>query len=350
MKKMICKICNNDKDDTLFYKHHKICKVCKENKLRCKHDKRKTLCLECGGKSLCNHNRIKYNCKECKGKSLCSHDRIKNRCRDCGGASICEHNIEKYSCKKCKGGSICNHNRIRSKCRDCNGGSICEHNKERTCCKECRGGSLCIHDKRKSICKICKGIGICDHNINKIYCKKCKGSQICPHNKFKRFCILCCPNSIFFCKSCRLFRVNKRTNYLCSYCNGNKTRNKKIREISLKTFLENNNYMFIYNRKCNIDNSCQTYYPDFVIDCNTFFIIIECDEDSHKSYDKSCEKIRENNICYSLGLPCVFIRFNPDKKGIGIRIKYTILKSYIEYYKNKHQIDNVVEYLFYESI
>jgi len=60
-----------------------------------------------------------------------------------------------------------------------------------------------------------------------------------------------------------------------------------------------------------------------------------------------CEKIRENNICYSLGLPCIFIRFNPDKKNIKINIKYKILKSYIEYYKNSNMCNNEVCYLFY---
>lgn len=345
---MICKICNIDKEKELFYKNHTICKICKENKLKCEHNKRKTLCIDCNGKSLCIHKQIKYTCKDCKGNSLCYHNKIKNRCKECNGTSICEHNIEKYSCKKCKGVSICEHDKIRSKCKLCNGGSICEHEKERTICKECGGGSLCIHNKRKTICKLCHGGSICIHNITKAYCKDCKGSQICIHNKFKRFCIACSPNSIFFCKSCRLFRVNNRTNYLCSYCNTNKSKRQKTKEINVKNFLNNNNYTFKYNTKCNINNTCQTYYPDFLIDCNTFFIIIECDENSHKNYDKLCEKTRENNICYSLGLPCVFIRFNPDKKGIKTKTKYTILKSYIEYYKNKKYNNNIVEYLFYD--
>ena len=71
-------------------------------------------------------------------------------------------------------------------------------------------------------------------------------------------------------------------------------------------------------------------------------------EDSHKAYDMKCEKIRENNICYSLGFPCVFIRFNPDKKEIFSKTKYIVLKSYIEYYKNTEKSNNIVEYLFYD--
>ena len=49
------------------------------------------------------------------------------------------------------------------------------------------------------------------------------------------------------------------------------------------------NYKFVYNKKCNLDNSCQTYFPDFLIDCNTFFLIISldgtCDEFAHSGYD-----------------------------------------------------------------
>jgi hypothetical protein len=148
------------------------------------------------------------------------------------------------------------------------------------------------------------------------------------------------------CRGCNIFSTQKKP-FLCSYCNPDKTSRRKTKELKLKTFLEENNYKFDYNKRCNIDNSCQTYYPDFVIDCNTFFLIIECDEDAHKTYPIQCEKIRENNICYALGLPCVFIRFNPDKKGIKIKTKQKVLKSYIEYYKSKNVSDNIVEYLFY---
>jgi len=150
------------------------------------------------------------------------------------------------------------------------------------------------------------------------------------------------------CRSCKLFAAETKNNYLCSYCNPNKkTKRLKTKELKVKTFLEEQGYKFIYNKKCNIDKSCQTYFPDFMIDCNSFFIIIECDEDAHSSYDPECERIRENNICFALGLPCVFLRFNPDKKKINMKTKEKILKSYIEFYKNKTICDNETIYLFY---
>jgi len=150
------------------------------------------------------------------------------------------------------------------------------------------------------------------------------------------------------CRSCKLFQTEKINNYLCSYCNPDKKNKRlKTKELKVKTFLEEQGYNFDYNKKCNLDKNCQTYFPDFMIDCNSFFIIIECDENAHSGYDPECERIRENNICFSLGLPCVFLRFNPDKKKIKMKIKEKVLKSYIEYYKNKENCDNETVYLFY---
>ncbi len=148
------------------------------------------------------------------------------------------------------------------------------------------------------------------------------------------------------CHSCKLFVTSSRTNYFCSYCSPISSKRQKTKELQLKTFLKKY-YQLIYNKKVNLDNSCQTYFPDFLIDCNTFFICIECDENAHRSYDKNCELIRMNNITYSLGLPVVFLRFNPDKKQIKMKTKQTILKSYIDYYTDKKLTDNVIEYLFY---
>ena len=33
-----------------------------------------------------------------------------------------------------------------------------------------------------------------------------------------------------------------------------------------------------------------------------------------------------NNITYSLGLPTIFLRFNPDKKNIKMKTKQIIIK------------------------
>ena len=43
----------------------------KNSKQKCEHDKRKSLCKECGGGSLCKHDKEKSHCKECGGSTFC---------------------------------------------------------------------------------------------------------------------------------------------------------------------------------------------------------------------------------------------------------------------------------------
>ena len=69
--------------------------------------------------------------------------------------AICKHNKRKTLCKECGGGSICEHNKRKTRCKECGGGSICEHNKHRDVCKECGGGSICKHNRQRSQCKDC---------------------------------------------------------------------------------------------------------------------------------------------------------------------------------------------------
>lgn len=189
------------------------------------------------------------------------------------------------------------------------------------------GSAFCIHDIIKRLCKECDGSGYCTHNIRKTRCGLCGGSETC--------------------KSCRLFIAPKKNNNLCSYCNPEKKKRQKTKELKLKTWIDEHYTDFIYNKKVNKNSTCQTYYPDFLKDCGRFFLIIECDENAHKNYPASCERIRENNIIFTLGLPCVFIRYNPDYKGASENFKYIILKSYINYYLSKETSDNEIVYLFY---
>ena len=149
--------------------------IAKKNKekYKCKHQKRKNVCFECGGVSLCEHKIEKRKCKDCAGADVCVHQRYKYTCKECKGVGICEHNHIKYSCKECRGGSICEHNRVRSRCKACGGGSICEHQKQKSTCKECKGGGRCQHERIRSICKDCKGGSICSHKIRRRQCKIC---------------------------------------------------------------------------------------------------------------------------------------------------------------------------------
>jgi hypothetical protein len=148
------------------------------------------------------------------------------------------------------------------------------------------------------------------------------------------------------CEKCDLFTVVKEP-LLCSYCNPNKR--QKTKENEIEKLLVANNIQFLKDKHCAINNECNKYRPDFLIDRNTFFLIIECDEDAHRQYDKDCEIIRMNNICYNLGLPCVFLRYNPDNKSFNKKEKEQTLLERVKFYLEKEEIETSieVEYLFY---
>ena len=64
--------------------------------------------------------------------------------------------------------------------------------------------------------------------------------------------------------------------------------------------------------------SCGKERPDFMWDASTHKVILEVDEDQHKDRPCECEQTRMANLTNSIGMPCVWIRFNPDAyKGQG---------------------------------
>ncbi len=154
------------------------------------------------------------------------------------------------------------------------------------------------------------------------------------------------------CLSCNLYNV-RREPFLCSYCNPN-NKSFKTQEMNIVNYLKDNNINFIHNKS--VGFACGNYRPDILIDCNTHFIVIEIDEDQHKQYEQSCEFIRMNNIYLSLGLPTIFIRFNPDnfyinnkRSRIGLDNRLKTLLSLINKFKLKLDI-NIIElyYLYFD--
>lgn len=59
-----------------------------------------------------------------------------------------------------------------------------------------------------------------------------------------------------------------------------------------------------------VDSSCNKRRPDFLIDAGTHFVVVECDEHQHRG--SACETRRMFEIAQALGLPTVFVRYNPD--------------------------------------
>ena len=164
------------------------------------------------------------------------------------------------------------------------------------------------------------------------------------------------------CVSCGLLYMLNSKTLLCNDCDSFIEVKKSVRhykEHVVKGILEDKNYKFIHDQIPN--GSCDRYRPDFIIDCISYFIIVEVDENQHRTYECRCEQARMINIVQDVGggLPVTFIRYNPDRyidnmgKKIDARNKSTrhkILTEVIDsviLYKPENQFE--VIYLFYDG-
>lgn len=298
-RKSVCVECGG----VSICEHGKIkyrCKDCGGSSI-CEHGKTREICKDCGGNQICVHNKYKRYCKECDGRAYCSHDKRKSICRECGGGAYCQHGIDKRRCIECGGVLMCTHGKRKIYCAICDGKSLCEHKRQRNKCKDCGGGSYCIHQKQKQDCRECGGNAFCQHNKRKINCKPCGGKNVCksdwceniPHNKkYEGYCLLCFVN---------LFpdKPNVR-NY--------KTKEKAVADDIIKSFPQ---FTWIADKR--VQDGCSKRRPDLLLDIGSHIIIVEVDENKHTDYDCSCEHKRLMELSQDLQhRPIVFIRFNPD--------------------------------------
>lgn len=87
---------------------------------------------------------------------------------------------------------------------------------------------------------------------------------------------------------------------------------EKTKENRIGLVFRNNNINY-YSADSIILNGCSKYRPDYIVSNPLFEIIIEVDENQHKSYPCECENTRMINIHQDFGgKPVLFIRYNPD--------------------------------------
>lgn len=326
----ICKKCGIEKILPMMYKNSFRCKICEEISTHCIHKKRKNRCKVCPGSS-----------------EFCEHGNRKDRCRNCPGSpGFCEHDKRKNRCEYCKGSQLCIHKLVRSICKDCKGIRICEHAKVRSSCELCRPLNICKHDKPVLVCAECKWGVKCIHGVVKSECEVCTKPYGCVHGKRTFLCIICTPDSKYYCKKCRIYRVQGGKNSLCSECNPVTTKSGKTKELKVKEFLEISGYEFDHNVSCR-DDKGYTFFPDFKIKSGDFWIIVECDERAHVNYPVKLEREREESIRNALKLNCVFIRFNIDKGGFKQEHKFSVLKETIDRFMGYKIHENLTEFLFY---
>ena len=88
----------------------------------------------------------------------------------------------------------------------------------------------------------------------------------------------------------------------------------KFKELEVYKFLQENfkNLNIIYNQNLKGDGKCLKEQPDFLIHLNHHSLIIECDENQHKYYNKECIIPRIHRIQEALNRNIIVIMFNPD--------------------------------------
>jgi hypothetical protein len=159
------------------------------------------------------------------------------------------------------------------------------------------------------------------------------------------------------CVSCGLTCILNKENK-CQYCDPdmyNKTRLAKQNQV--KRYLDANEFEYISCDKLVEQGECFKYRPDFLIDCNTHFVVLEIDENQHKDRADECETVRMINIFQSLGMSTKFIRYNPDKycvnkqrKNPSFGTRMNILKKHLEFAIKDDVVDNIsVKYLFFDE-
>jgi hypothetical protein len=190
-----------------------------------------------------------------------------------------------------------------------------------------------------------------------IICPKHGNFKQKPYNHYNKGCPICkcCPN-------CLLFQTNGR---LCSYCKPQKNNKlyQKTKEYKVVEYMRNNiDKDFVHNKSVGSDctkndreNTNGHLYPDLRWDCVWFHLILEVDEFQHRGAEYKCDERRMVEILSKLGMPCVFIRYNPDSKESNLEVLENKIKSYLEEeYNNgnsKLQFDPfiplITEYLYY---
>lgn len=183
-----------------------------------------------------------------------------------------------------------------------------------------------------------------EYNLSERECPKCKRIDIL------NSCGIC----VNFCS------MEERDRYM--------KKQIKKKEEKIEKILEKSVDLPFIHRDDIVDKSCSNRRPDFVYHCGTHVVIVEVDENQHKSYkctaygdDKEGsmkgENIRMFEIAQSFdGLPVVFLRYNPDNYKVnGVLEKYAVdkkeklLVKWVKKCLNEKMEGFKVKYLFYDE-
>jgi hypothetical protein len=162
------------------------------------------------------------------------------------------------------------------------------------------------------------------------------------------------------CNSCGLLEKTDDDG-ICSYCNPALCRKMCLRKQRVvKQCIDNAAHIPQYETYDTIldHGVCGKERPDFVWDCASHKVILEVDENQHKSYPAQCEIKRMWNITQGIGMPVLWIRYNPDsyvgqpawlKHSDRTQILLTILKCAFQDTPQTEDDTCRVKYIFYDG-
>ena len=141
---------------------------------------------------------------------------------------------------------------------------------------------------------------------------------------------------------------------------GEKKAVTKQKEMAVYQALQNADIQFEYQKyipfaQCGLGSETKCAYADFVIYTAGGCIILECDEDQHRSYDVSCDVRRDFDIAASVALgsqhKLKIVHYNPDAYRVDGKTKPTPqkdrLKKLLEVLQEEPQTFERV-FLFYD--
>lgn len=105
-------------------------------------------------------------------------------------------------------------------------------------------------------------------------------------------------------------------NGLCDDCGGMYQNSRLRRQRQVKYYIDQSKSDLIKKYesydKAVLDTGCGRERPDFMWDFSTHKVILEVDEYQHNTRTRECELTRMINITQALGMPCLWVRYNPD--------------------------------------
>ena len=117
------------------------------------------------------------------------------------------------------------------------------------------------------------------------------------------------------CTSCGLAFLLDTATGRCDYCRlGPRCRLARQREV--RNYLEANmpeKPWTTYDAVPEDITACKDRYrPDFMWDMDSYVVVLEVDEEQHRTYAEFCDCARMINLLHMFGRPTFFLRFNPD--------------------------------------